>query len=83
MRAFFVHPDFARRRIDRRVLAHSEEAAAKRGFDHALLQATVAGRPLYASQGYRVCGEQWIEVDGARPLPTFRMEKSLAGSSFE
>ncbi len=78
MRGFFVHPAFARLGIARRILSHAEQAARSHGYRHALLQATVAGRPLYASQGYRVVAWEWIEVEGAPPLPSFRMEKRLA-----
>jgi GNAT superfamily N-acetyltransferase len=51
IRAFFVHPDWARRGIGRLLLDHCEAAARAHGFTAAELMATLPGQRLY-----RVCG---------------------------
>jgi GNAT superfamily N-acetyltransferase len=52
VRAFFVHPDFARRGIGRRLLAECERAARAAGFTRLELVATLPGVPLYAACGF-------------------------------
>jgi GNAT superfamily N-acetyltransferase len=53
IRAFFVHPDFARRGIGRAILQHCEDAARAHGFRRFELMATLPGVRLYAECGYR------------------------------
>lgn len=77
IRAFFVHPDFARRGLGRRLLAAAEVAARAAGFSRAELVATLAGEPLYQSAGYAVVDRFSLPLDGATPLPVVRMERSL------
>jgi GNAT superfamily N-acetyltransferase len=52
IRAFFVHPDFARRGIGRMLLQHCESAAEAEGFRRTELMATLPGQRLYLSAGY-------------------------------
>jgi GNAT superfamily N-acetyltransferase len=52
IRAFFVHPDWARRGLGRRLLALSETAALTAGFRRMELMATLPGLPLYQGAGY-------------------------------
>lgn len=52
IRAFFVHPSFARRGLGRRLLAHCEANAKAAGFRRAELMATLPGVPLYQALGY-------------------------------
>jgi GNAT superfamily N-acetyltransferase len=47
IRAFFVHPDWARHGIGRMLLESSEEAARTAGFKRFELGATLSGIPLY------------------------------------
>ena len=78
IRAIFVHPDWARRGIGRRLVTHAESAAARAGFALFELEATLAGVPLYQSLGYREvarCGH--LTADGAT-LPVVRMQKARA-----
>lgn len=53
IRAFFVHPDFARRGIGTQILAHCESEAAKRGFHRLELMSTLPGLKFYQRHGYR------------------------------
>ncbi len=65
IRAFFVHPRWARRGIGRKLLAACERAAAAAGFRSLELVATLAGVPLYAAGGYRTL-ERYRHTVGER-----------------
>ncbi len=78
VRAFFVHPEFARRGIGRRLLGACEAAARGAGFTRAELAATLPGEPLYAACGYRVAERLSVPTPGG-PLPVVRMAKGLEG----
>src|SRR5436190_14128774 len=78
IRAFFVHPDWARRGIGKSILAACEAAIQKDGFCHAELVATLAGEPLYASFGYTANERYEIPLAGVLKLPAVRMSKSFS-----
>jgi GNAT superfamily N-acetyltransferase len=61
IRAFFVHPGWARKGIGRAILARCEAEAARAGFHALELMATLPGVRLYAAQGYEA-GER-VEYD--------------------
>ena len=75
VRAFFVHPDYARRGLGRMILAACEEAMVGCGFQHAELVATLAGEPLYAACAYRVVERYDVPLAGGLTLPVVRMSK--------
>lgn len=77
VRAFFVHPGWARRGIGRAILQACEEAAREAGFRTADLVATLAGEPLYASQGYAQVERYEVPLANEVRLPVVRMTKSL------
>lgn len=52
IRAFFVHPGWARRGIGRRLLDLCSEAARAEGYRSLELMATLPGVPLYAACGF-------------------------------
>src|SRR5919197_91177 len=52
IRAFFVHPAWARRGVGTLILNACEEAAIKAGFSELELVATLPGEPFYMSFGY-------------------------------
>jgi GNAT superfamily N-acetyltransferase len=52
IRAFFVHPDFARQGIGRQLIIACEDAARANGFTVMELGATLPGVPLYEAMGY-------------------------------
>src|SRR5262245_21139766 len=52
IRAFFVHPDYARQGLGRVMLALCESEARASGFRSAELMATLPGERLYAACGY-------------------------------
>ena len=77
IRAFFVHPDWARRGIGRRIIELSEEAALAQGFTCMELGATLPGEPLYAALGYIVTERYDIELPDGIGLPCAHMVKSI------
>jgi GNAT superfamily N-acetyltransferase len=52
VRAFFIHPDHARRGLGRLILEHSEAEAIRAGFAEFELMATLPGKRLYERCGY-------------------------------
>ncbi len=77
IRAFFVHPDWARRGIGRGILSACESAIRAAGFRDAVLVATLAGEPLYTSFGYSVVERYEVPLSGGLALPVVRMVKSF------
>lgn len=77
VRAFFVHPDWARQGIGRSILEASERAMAASGFADAELVATLAGELLYAAVGYGVTARFEIGLNGGLTLPVVAMRKRL------
>jgi predicted N-acetyltransferase YhbS len=78
IRAFFVHPDWARRGIGRCIMQACETAIAGAGFRTVELVATLAGEPLYASFAYEAIERFEIPLPGGLRLPVVRMTKCLA-----
>ncbi|MDZ7269314.1 MAG: GNAT family N-acetyltransferase [candidate division KSB1 bacterium] len=77
IRAFFVHPQYARRGIGRLLIQTCEEAARAAGFSRMELAATLPGEPLYAAMGYvAVARFAHLTPDGTS-LPLVHMAKSL------
>ena len=76
IRAFFVHPDWARRGIGGRILVACEQAARQAGFTGLELVATLPGERLYKAFGFEEKERFSIDV-GGRALPAVRMAKRL------
>lgn len=76
IRAFFVHPQWARRGIGRALLAASEAAIAAAGFQRIELMATLTGEGLYAASGYTVVSRETISLPGGLLLPVTRMQRA-------
>ncbi len=77
IRAFFVHPDWARRGIGGMILQACEDAARAEGFTRLEMGATLSGVAFYRANGYVDAGEQQIPLGGAETLPILRMIKTL------
>jgi GNAT superfamily N-acetyltransferase len=77
IRIFFVHPQWARRGIGRRLLAESEAAARRAGFRRLDLAAMHTGVPLYASCGYRAVERLDETMPDGVPMSAIFMEKEL------
>ena len=81
VRAFFVHPDWARRGVGRSIMIACEQAIRAANFRNVEIVATLAGEPLYAAFGYAVIERYEIAMTGGLSLPVVRMTKSLATES--
>jgi len=77
IRAFFVHPGWARQGIGRRIIQLCEEAAQQEGFDKMELGATLPRDPLYAAMGSTVTARFDIAMPDGEILPGAHMVKSL------
>ena len=77
IRAFFIHPDWARKGIGRRIIQACEEAARADGFTKMELGATLPGEPLYAALGYEVTDRFEIPMADGTTLPAAHMKKQL------
>ena len=77
VRAFFVHPDWARRGIGTSILAACEAAIRAAGFRDVVLVATLAGEPLYKAAGYVALERFGIRLQDDLTLPVVRMTKRL------
>ncbi len=77
IRAFFVHPQWARRGLATRLLEACERAAWDAGFRRAEMGATLSGVPLYERHGYRRVADILVDLPGGERLPVVRMEKAL------
>jgi GNAT superfamily N-acetyltransferase len=78
IRAFFIHPDYARRGLGRAILEQCETAARQHGFKRFELMATLPGLRLYRACGYE--GEQrvWHPVGAGVEIEFVPMSKSVA-----
>ena len=80
IRAFFVHPQWARRGLGTRLLAACERAAWDAGFRRCEMGATLSGVPLYERHGYRRIADILVDLPGGERLPVVRMEKPLTSA---
>lgn len=77
VRAFFVHPTWARRGIGRSIMAACERAIIAAGFGRVDIVATLAGEPLYATFDYAVTERNEIVMTRGLSLPVVRMTKTF------
>ncbi len=76
IRAFFVHPQFARRGLGRQLYTECESAARAAGFHRMELMATLPGVPLYSALGFAAIENTTVRV-GSVDVPLLRMEKAI------
>jgi N-acetylglutamate synthase-like GNAT family acetyltransferase len=77
IRAFFVHPDYARRGIGKSLIETCEQAARKANFTSIELVATLPGKPLYEAFGYQVIEQFDIPLHEGLGLPVAHMRKGI------
>jgi GNAT superfamily N-acetyltransferase len=77
IRAFYVHPQAARRGVASKILEACESAARDAGFSEIQLVATLPGEPLYLAKGYGKVQQMQLAIPDGDPLPAFLMMKSL------
>ena len=75
IRAFFVHPDYARRGIGRALMEYVEADIRQAGYCAVELTAMLSGVTFYRSLGYRKTGNSAIELSNGAYLPAIEMGK--------
>jgi len=78
IRAFFVHPGWARRGIGRLLFHECSTAARAAGFRDVELTATLPGEPLYTTLGFTVVERGAVQMPDGVQLPTARMRRSIS-----
>lgn len=81
IRAFFVHPDFARRGLARRLYEHCAAEALGAGFRSLELMGTLPGVPLYRALGFETLETVGVELPDGVVVPCERMRIGLAGET--
>jgi GNAT superfamily N-acetyltransferase len=76
IRAFYVHPDWARKGIGTAILERCEDAARAEGFTRFEMGATLTGVPLYLRCGYIERERQDLPMVNGESLPIVRMVKA-------
>jgi GNAT superfamily N-acetyltransferase len=79
IRAFFVHPAWARRGIGSAILTACEDAAIAAGFTRIEMGATLSGVAFYAAKGYAAVEEQSVALANGETLAIVRMAKRIEG----
>jgi len=77
IRAFFVHPAWARQGIGSRILALCEQAARAEGFNRCEMGATLTGIPLYRRHGYLEGEHVALPLANGESLSIVKMTKAL------
>jgi GNAT superfamily N-acetyltransferase len=75
IRAFYVHPDWARRGIGSKILELCENSARAAGFTRFEIGATLTGVPLYARYGYVAIEHLSLPFSNGDSLAIVRMTK--------
>jgi GNAT superfamily N-acetyltransferase len=81
IRAFFVHPEWARCGIGSRILAACEGAASAAGFRSFELGATLTGERLYSARGYEPIDRIEVPLANGVSLPIIRMSKRAVSTN--
>ena len=77
IRAFFVHPTWARRGIGSLILEVCENAAVAAGFTRLEMGATLSGVAFYRARGYGEVEKQLVPLGNGEILPIVRMAKQV------
>ena len=75
IRAFFIHPDWARRGVGSMILQACEDAARSAGFTRYEMGATLTGAKLFGAKGYVAVKPISIPLSNGESLPVLHMEK--------
>ena len=78
IRAFFIHPEFARKGIARAILARCESEARAEGFRELELMATLPGIEFYKSCGFSSTGDFELELREGVKLELVPMRKNIS-----
>ena len=76
IRAFFIHPAWARQGVGTLILDACESAARAAGFARFEMGATLTGVKLFSVKGYAPVKRMDVPLDDGEVLPIVQMEKS-------
>jgi len=82
IRAFFVHPQWARRGIGSLILEACEDAARTAGFMRLEMGATLSGVAFYKAKGYVEVERHSVPLGNGEVLPIVRMTKEIRHSGW-
>ncbi|MGZ3776149.1 MAG: GNAT family N-acetyltransferase [Mucilaginibacter sp.] len=77
IRAFFVHPGYARRGVGQMLINACETAAIENGFNKMEMGATLPGVPFYARMGYTELEDIKLPLPDGEVMGIVRMWKEL------
>ena len=77
IRAFFVHPEWARQGIGSLILEACEGAAREAGFTRLEMGATLSGVAFYKAKGYAEVESQQVPLGNGEKLPIIKMAKQF------
>jgi GNAT superfamily N-acetyltransferase len=77
IRAFFIHPAWARRGIGSLILEACETAARSAGFTRLEMGATLTGVPFYSTRGYLALERIEVPLENGASMPIVRMGKQI------
>lgn len=80
IRAFFIHPTWARKGIGGMILEACEQAAVSAGFHRLEMGATLTGVPFYRAKGYVPLEKEEVPMGNGMTLPIVRMGKQIGDS---
>ena len=78
IRAFFIHPQWARRGVGSLILQACEDAASAAGFTRCEMGATLTGVKLFGARGYVATENISVPLKNGEGLPVVRMSKQLS-----
>lgn len=77
IRAFFIHPKFARQGLGSILLKHCEHEAMLHGFTQLEMMATLPGEKLYKTFDYKNVSDELVMLPNKISLRFVRMKKNL------
>jgi len=77
IRAFFVHPKWARHGIASLILDACEKAAVEAGFTRLEMGATLSGVAFYRAKGYVEVGGEAVTLENGETLAIVKMAKQI------
>ncbi|HJP62736.1 MAG TPA: GNAT family N-acetyltransferase [Mucilaginibacter sp.] len=77
VRAFFVHPDNARKGVGQLLINACEQAAIANGFNRMEMGATLPGVPFYAKMGYTEMEQIKLPLPDGEEMGIVKMGKAL------
>ena len=83
IRAFFIHPDYARRGLGSLMLEHCEQDAMAHGFTRFELMGTLPGARLYAARGYQASEPIEWPLGNGLVIPFVPMRKNAGAPPFQ